>query len=998
MLSNLADRLEEEGSTGTIATAIRSRYAAVIVDEFQDTDTAQWRILEEVFVNAARPFFAVGDPKQSIYGFRGADIDVYLQAAKRCLVTDLSVNHRSDEPLVGALNHLWLDSQGGGDPFDVNAFSYSRVAARRPVRVKDLPPVSARARRPLEIRWFDGAAFGTSATALPNKDPAERLVARQCAQECRDLLSAANARILAPDHSGVEVWRALRPGDLAVLTRTNAQAMLVREELAHLGIPGVTGGSGSIFESEAVGWVLAWLDAVADPSSESAARRVALTPLLGWTAQSLGRGLSDSGEPEDRRAWEELRRTLATHAQIWLKRGFFRVFERAVSGANAWPLLLESVHGERAVTDLLHIAELLHAEERGTRAGPRALAEWLREQVVEADADDAEQAQRLESDASAVQLVTIHSSKGLQYPIALVPFAWSPWKPTDRTGPLRSTQPKPEGGSRVVIDLHPKGSPRRRAILDQIGQESVREDMRLLYVATTRARHHVVLWTGAYAGSECSATGGLLFPPDNPIGKITKKHDEAAAMAVLEAVKERLDALCANEADGVGWCHVTPTAAAGVAWSPRADQGADGDVVLPDQAEAWDRSRPLGAAWLVASYSSLSGGRGVELTDPGSAEDSAEDPAVDTAGDEPEAADDDVSLMPPWRHLAEDPRLLEAAVAHDLPGGTGTGNWLHAVFENLDFGSVAGVVRGRDGALAPDLIATEGRRRGVTEPRWHQRVEELVPGWLTTPLDGDGRVPAGFTLSKLAGSDRLDEMQFDLRLGVGTGPLAPRAPGARRRAGCIDPLAARAALKAAEKDEAFGGRDWLAAVLNQKDSKDRPRSVIPGIAGILTGSIDLAFRTGGAGAAGRYWVCDYKSNQVGGPGVVREWQRALPAPADGVAPRLRGLNYTRPFLAWVMSHSAYHLQALLYTVAMHRLLGQRLGAEYDYDRHVGGHLYLFLRGMAGAETPRPEDQTCLGVWADRWPRQTVLGLDCALLGGDSEAVMAAMDSGVGGMT
>jgi exodeoxyribonuclease V beta subunit len=973
MLSNLAARIGQEGTDAALAAAIRARYAAALVDEFQDTDSAQWAILRAVFVEAGLPFFAVGDPKQSIYSFRGGDIDVYLEAAARCDVRPLGVNQRSDRPLVEAMNHVWKRSRPDRDPFDVEQIKYQDVGARnRSARAGGLPDVADRPRRPLELRWFDGRAFGGAPTDLPNKGPAEALVAADCAEQCRALLTSKSARITDGDPASP---RAARPGDLAVLTRTNDQAVLVRDELAARGIPAVIGGNGSIFQSEAAAWVLAWLDAVADPGNESAARRLATTPLFGWDGLRLARGLSESGDEEDqvqaRKDWEALRKDLSSCALVWPKQGYFGAFDRVTSGEGAWARVLGSMHGERAATDLRHLGELLHGEERRSRVGPRGLAEWLRRRVAEADDKDEEQGRRLESDASAVQIVTIHSAKGLQYPIAMVPFPWTSWSPGNTVGPMFYTQRI--AGPQPAVDLHVPGHPERDAVRTQVAQESLREDMRLLYVAMTRAKHHVVLWTGAYAGSEVSPSGRLLFPPGAVVNSVTRDRPLDEMRAHLDDITARFDALCSDPGAGVGWSSIEPPPSAASRWTPRSDQGADRGLALPDAATPWPRTVRLGAGWMVASYSSMSGGKGVDLDDPARRADAPPEDPEDA--DAPDAGAE--ATMPPWRHLADDAALHAPAAAHDLPGGAGTGDWLHSVFEHLSFQRTEGGLVARDGRPASELVKTEGQRHGVTEPRWHDRVTELLPGWLETPLDGGGsRVPAGLRLADLEDADRFDELQFDLRLGAGSGPAG--------RGGRADPAAARAALEAARQDPAFGGRVWLDSLLKQKNNKGEPLSIVPPIAGVLTGFIDLTFRVDGT-----YWVCDYKSNQVLGSEAVRAWARALPAPEEGRPPRLRGLHYTQPLLAWGMAHAAYHLQALVYTVALHRLLRQRL-PNYRYDAHVGGHLYLFLRGMAGAQTPRPEGGPCLGVWADRWPERTVVGLDCALSGGDVDAVRAAM--------
>ncbi len=985
MLSALAERLEAEGGDGVLARAIRDRFDAALVDEFQDTDSAQWAILRTCFVHARRPFFAVGDPKQSIYSFRSADISVYLAAKAGCRTERLGTNFRSDEPLVEALNYVWSGIQDGRSPFDVPSIEYEDVEADKPLRISDLPAVAGRARRPLEVRWFDGEAFEAAAAALPSKAPAQALVARLCARECRALLVEPKARLAAGSKD-----REIRPGDIAVLTRTNDQCDLVRDELAHLGIPAVTASAASVFGSDAASWLLAWLDAVAQPAAEAPARLLAVTPLVGWTASTLALALAEESADS---AWEDFRREIGAAAQMWSAQGFFRVLDAGLTRWQAWRTVLRSARGERAATDLRHLSELLHVEEQRSRGGPRALAEWLRRRMAEAEAEDEEQAQRLESDASAVQLVTIHSSKGLQYPITLVPFGWTAWSPKDRNGPLVYSRPQAGGEACRLVDLHGKGTPERRAALDAIGERSQQEDMRLLYVAMTRARHHVVLWTGAHDRSHTSATGRLLFPPETKLSKSraqkpeSKAADADRATTAIDGVKARLDVICAASEERVGWRPEVPPVDQVDPWEPRPGQGGDGSA-LPQSVRRWDSEQRLGAGWMVASYTSLSGGYKPEndepawREEPGADAEAPEDPAgVAEPQEEENIVSDD------WRPPTDD-RLELPAPGWDLPGGAATGDWLHAVLEHLEF---QGEPRAKDGRSLAALVRDEGRRHGVSDAAAHARVVELVPHWLATPLDGPGGLPSGFALKDLRRADRLDELQFDLRLGVGTGRLPAR--GSAGPTGRIDGDATRVALEAARDDETFGGRTWLSGILDREDEQGEPRRPLPAIAGILTGFIDLTLRTGGAGADGRYWVCDYKSNQVRGPEPVQRWHRELCERPDDPAPRLRGLHYTRPLLGWAMAHSAYHLQALLYTVALHRLLKQRLGPAYDYDRHVGGHLYLFLRGMGGPDTPRLDGGSCLGVWADRWPRRAVLGLDIALSGGTVYEVRSAMDGG-----
>jgi len=349
----------------------------------------------------------------------------------------------------------------------------------------------------------------------------------------------------------------------------------------------------------------------------------------------------------------------------------------------------------------------------------------------------------------------------------------------------------------------------------------------------------------------------------------------------------------------------------------------------------------------------------------------------------------------PLDGVMNDKNLYEPAAGQKLPGGTRTGDWLHALFENLDFANQG--KKARDGRKLADLVPDLAQRHGVRDEDAWQLVPPLLRGWLKTPLDapfpsGPG-LPKGFTLGKLDLAARLDEMRFDLRLGAGD-RWRPSMRGAQGDyTGRLNPASIREALNAARDDKDFGGRFWLNDLLQRPGKDGDEARILPAIAGVLMGFVDLTFRVGDRNDT--YFVLDYKSNMLKGPEALREKHQELVRQEGKDAPWLRRLHYTPEGMAWGMSHHAYHLQALIYTVALHRLLRQRLGPDYPMKKHLGGHLYLFLRGMEGAKTPRV-GKVPLGVWADRWPDRTVAGLDCALDGGDVKAVKDAMARVAGG--
>ncbi len=988
MLSRLADRLDADAKAGrsALADAIRSRYRAALVDEFQDTDSAQWRVLRHVFGRPEARLFVVGDPKQSIYRFRGADLGVYVQARAGHVPWALDTNRRTDRPLVDALNAVWgldpglsLSAAGDGDPV-----RYVQVHAHEGLRVADMPAVAVadgeRPRRPLELRWFHPGTCGYAPNERLPVDEARSACAQLCAAEVVTLLSSS-AQLLPKDET---TRRPIAPGDIAVLCRTNLQAATLRDLLRSLGVPAVTGGQTSLFRSEVAPWLLAWCDALAAPADERPARALAVTPLVGWTADRLTRALSAGDDREraaDRTAWEGLRRHIAAGAKTFATGGFARALDQTLAEFATVPRVVGSAHGERAATDLRHLGELCHSRERERRCGPRALADWLRNQVAEPDDRNDDQTQRLESDAAAVQLVTWHSSKGLEYPIVLLPFSWEGSGVSDDNQGIVLRDPP--GSERMVLDLSPKDTAARDQALAAERAAQHAEHFRTLYVAMTRARHHLVVWFGCPDGNAQSALATLLLGHADAatcasygVGPLAKKTTIAGRLKALADHTPRLLQTWADwPGQAIGWSE-----AATVATPTRWTRTAPAAPTLV--ARAFDESLRPGAGWLVTSFSALARGKDQDddeptrwLADLGGQPDDQPRADLSAPGESPRVASP-----------ADAAWWLDAAPGAALPGGTRTGDWLHAVFEHLAFASPPNrAPHARDGRDTRQLVTELAAQSGIAESTALEAAIDLLPKWLDTPLDGGPTgygLPAGWCLRQLADSDRLDELGFDFALGAGAAFRAGLTGSADARGRQVSAEGVRRALQVAAEHADFGGAAWVRAWLAETDDRGQPKHLLPSVAGMLTGFVDLVFRVGGSGRDAVYYVADYKTNAVRGPSAVRDTMAAHAAARyPQGAPRLLNYGYGRPLLQWAMGHAAYHLQALLYTVALHRLLHTRLGTDYDYDRHVGGHLYLFLKGMGGADTPTYQG-TRLGVWTDRWPKAAVLALDAALHGAE----------------
>ena len=945
MLSRLAERVDAEGGAASpVAQRIRERYDAVLVDEFQDTDASQWSVLKAAFLGQKR-LILIGDPKQAIYAFRGADVHVYTAAAKEVApphCRTMSVNYRSDQSVLDALNTLWrADSGAFGDP----GFDYVAVTPsddKRRVAGEDAVEPG------LELRWVDGRAFkGSEGQPIGSKRPAE--LARLAAAEA--------VASLSPSADGAAA-RVDQASGLAVLVNSHAQAAAVQRALREVGVPAVAATRNTVFATDAARWLALWLGAVAAGGRDRESRAAVVTPLFGWTADALAWAMASAdqgGQP-----WQVWTARLHEAAARWPRWGFARVFDREMLDLGVLPRVLALPDGERHATDLRHLYELVHAEERATRAGPAVLTAWMR---AEAEVADQARAQRLESDAQAVRIETIHASKGLQYRHVLLPFTWDARTPANgkNKGPILL---RTEGRTR--IDLSPTTSPARQAAIDAAHQEARREDLRKLYVALTRAEHRNVAWYGPIGKNgqtTATAMGRLLLRASTTNGlddaDLPKFEDDAAQWP---KARVRLEDLTARSAGTAVWSAVE-TLPRPLAWCPPSAA-----PMTPPQPAPWPTSRlSLRGVWRVTSYTGLAARSAVASVDSeGNATTDNELERDDLrAGRDERPSVVAAASMPPTVELTmlrgDSDRLKQGR-------GTGYGTFVHEVFERLDLTTA----RGKDGGELRDLVQRSAERNGLAaDPRIADELVERLPNLLATPLDGSPHanplrdLPDGFTLAHIAAHDRLDELDFNLRLGAGM-------RYARTQPVVIDPARVQAALESALDETRLASpeiqpvREWLRHHLDR--ARQERGQLFEEIAGILTGSIDLVFRAHPDAAQSaadatdpRWFVVDYKTNVI---------ESSTPG------------HFTGPWLAWKMATSGYPLQALLYTVALHRHLQLRMRGRYDYDQHIGGYLYLFVRGMAGPDTPRcAVTGRCLGVFAHRWSKRTIELMDDALSGG-----------------
>ncbi len=874
LLGQLADALEPADSPAR--TRMQQRWKVALIDEFQDTDPVQWQVFERAFHGVAT-LVLIGDPKQAIYAFRGGDIVTYLEAAEQATTRQtLGVSWRADQPLLDSLQVLLGDAALGDERITVHHVTAHHAGSRLegagpPFRLRVVRHEELGRRKPRIADW--------RAHVLTD-------------------LAADVKRLLT---SGAEVGpegarRPVEPRDVAVLAARRADLLAAQEALAAVGVPAVLNAGGSVFRTAAATQWLTLLEALEQPHRADRVRAAALTDFFGRTAEEL----QGPHDPTDELS-EQVRRL----ADVFAARGVAAVLEIAVLGGLT-ARVLGRVGGERTLTDLRHIGEALHRVTVDERLGVVGLLGWLRMQVADDKVEVAsERTRRLDSDAAAVQLVTIHGSKGLEYPVVYLPTLWDRWV-RDEDVPLFH-----DADGERCRDVGGRSRWRDAAVAAS-RHEDAGESLRLLYVALTRARSQVVAWYCPTANNTNPAPlHRMLFgrAPGHP-----RVHDDQPVPGDEEVVeilgRWRTAGGPQPELAVPGQVDTTPI-----------------DRDLPPMA-ARTFTRGVDTSWRRTSYSSLSAA--------GAPHAGAPDRVLSEPDDAPDLDDAEPTA---W---GEDLPVPEADVAltavpspmADLPVGAAFGSLVHEVLEHAD-------------PAAPDLRAELLALIEEHRAWWAVEVDaEALADALVAVCDSPlGPLSGGSTLREVHLADRLRELDFEIPLAGGD--LAGRE-AAEVVLGDLAPL-----LRSHLPDG-----DPLLAYADTLDAD--PDLAAQRLLGYLTGSIDVVVRVPVAGRT-RFLTIDYKTNWLG--------DRALPATA---------WDYRPEVLDEAMGHSDYPLQALLYTVVLHRYLRWRL-PDYDPREHLGGVLYLYLRGMCGPATPVVGDRPC-GVFSWQPPVALVTALSDLLDG------------------
>ena len=674
------------------AAAVSSRYPAALIDEFQDTDPVQYRIFSKIYGRDAGFLCLIGDPKQAIYSFRGADLFAYLKAT--ALVSDrftLDINWRATPLLVTAVNTLFVRAV---EPFVLAGIDFFPV--KPPQDAPKLPlQVAGDSPAPLVI-WF--AARPADLDKPMAKDVVRPAILRAVAAEIVRLLTLGRAGQALIDDAPVS------SGDIAILVRTNSEGRLTQKMLAERGVVSLLQGTESVFASREARELARLLLAIAEPSNEGLLKAALATTIIGLDGAALDNLAQDDFASESRLA------AFRRYHERWQQPGFIRMFRELLAEQEVRPRLLAYPDGERRLTNLLQLGELIQQaiqEQQLTMAG---VVKFLAERLAETEVEQEAHQLRLEREKDCVRIVTIHRAKGLEYPVVFCPFCWSGSRGR-KSGDSEVLFHDPLQDFKAMLDLGSDQLTTHTALADR---EELAENVRLLYVAITRAARRCYLVWGNLSGAESSALAHLLHGAnvdhaDRP-GSVKVMTDDEMRQDLLELALAAPEAIVVKDMPTT----LATTRLAG--------------PVIDELLACAEFHGKIETGFRIASFSSIAQGKR-----------SADLPDHDTRGTHAQA----IPL-----ELIKTAEKGQPSI-FTFPQGAGPGTFLHDLLEHLDFSQpVVGVQE----ALIRRKLAEHG-----FSPGWLPVVKTMLEQLFSLSLC---REDPGFTLAAITPDQRLNEMEF----------------------------------------------------------------------------------------------------------------------------------------------------------------------------------------------------------------------------------------------
>jgi exodeoxyribonuclease V beta subunit len=819
MLSNLDNALQREKSSlnseeSSLGKVIRKQYPVALIDEFQDTDPIQYRIFNAIYKDQAdSSCFLIGDPKQAIYSFRGADIYTYLKAKEdpNQKHHTLKTNFRSTKAFVDAVNQLFIQAENN----DKGAFRFGN-AANNP-----LPFVEVGAKGK-EQNWYINNKIAPALTFWTWEE--DKISMPSFRERMAEVTASKIVELLLDQIAGFKSetadFRKLELKDIAILVRNRNEAKIIRQALNRRNLKSVyLSEQDSIYDTDEAPDVLIWLNAMANPRDEKKVRAAVSTGTLNFDKDDLYALTLDDDQ------WVIHLDRFQKYQIRWQKSGILPALRSLIHDYCLHLSLNDANESERKITNVLHLAELLQ-QHSSKIEGEEALIHHLAELVESKDSRAGNNSIiRLESDANLIKIVTIHKSKGLEYPLVFLPFVSDARVVESKN----SHYYKYHDDSGLHIDLDKKADNQVRS-----DEERLQEDLRLLYVAVTRAQYACWLGIASIKPLEKSAIGHLI----------------GGSIANLEKVKKE---------GGYDFIEIIKlpdsTDASFIEKTEKDSTGSVKKSAVKTQEN-----------WWTASYSSLSFDYKTQRT---------EITEIETAQDDAQREDEEIESSS---------ESLENLDVFALPKGAKPGVAIHSLFEKSgDYGFKKAC---DDEKWQEDTI-----KYLFADNLWDDEkrkvIKNVLPTWLKIPLVENAR------FIDLQPSHYKSELEFLIG------------------ANSVDV-------------------ETVDSLINKHifPNQLRPELKNNQVNGFLKGFIDLVFCH-----ENKYYILDYKFNHLGSSTE----------------------DYNESKIKEVMLKHRYDLQYSLYLLALHRLLKIRLGDSYNYDTHIGGAIYVFLRGNTKISNKPPRE-------------------------------------------
>jgi len=469
LISSVRERLTGEQSE-TLKPKLVRKFPVALLDEFQDTDTFQYDIFSSLYhpESTETALFMIGDPKQAIYAFRGADVYTYLEARKSVTekqLYSLTYNYRSVPGLIESVNKLFEQSER---PFLIDDIEFER--AKAPGEHGNTSELVAENNKHPVLTFYEAENY---------KD-----IPVHVAQTVAKMLQKAEQKKLNIADEPVQAK------DICVLVKTSSQAETVQTALNEVGVKSILKSNRNIFDTEEAVQLYFILQAVAQPSKIEGIKAALSTEFIGWDAEKII-------QAEDEQQLIDLIQQFRHVNELWQEKGIQVCLEAVKNEFNIEHNLAPLKHGERAITNLNHLEELLIHAEKEHHFGMRGLLRWFLAKRKDRDKEQRdEELIRLESDENLVQISTMHGSKGLEYSIVFLPFLLDP--------PLRiRVRPKkyknmlfhnPAHNDELSLYLNLFEHEQKEAWYRQTLFEEISESIRLQYVALTRAKQACIVY------------------------------------------------------------------------------------------------------------------------------------------------------------------------------------------------------------------------------------------------------------------------------------------------------------------------------------------------------------------------------------------------------------------------------------------------------------------------------------------------------------------------